>query len=189
MKPGNRTAASDDWFRVGDAPRQPIEGAIVKSMRTTALVAMLMLAIAACGVDAASGVEVDGAWARTSPAMASAGVAYMDLTAPEDDELVSAAVDDSIAGAVEVHETVLAEHTGDSVSDDTMAGMGEMMMQRVDGIQLPAGETVSLQPGGYHIMLLDLAAPLETGQTFDLTLTFANEGEQVVTVEVGDSSP
>jgi hypothetical protein len=122
--------------------------------------------------------------------MATSGAAYMDLTASEDDALLSASVDPSIAGTVEVHEVVPVDSmSDDTMSDDTMEGMGEMTMQPVERIDLPAGETVSLAPGGYHIMLLDLAAPLEVGQTFDITLTFENAGEEAVTVEVRDSAP
>ena len=62
-----------------------------------------------------------------------------------------------------------------------------MTMQPVDSIELPAGEEVSLEPGGYHIMLLDLVAPLEVGDTFDIVLTFENAGEVTVTAEVRDA--
>jgi copper(I)-binding protein len=77
------------------------------------------------------------------------------------------------------------------MSDDTMTGdmSGEMTMQQVQSIMLPAGEMVMLMPGGYHVMLLDIAAPLEVGQTFEITLTFANAGSKVVTVEVRDEAP
>lgn len=76
------------------------------------------------------------------------------------------------------------------MDDDSMAeGMGAMMMREIEELTLPAGETVSLEPGGYHVMLLDLPGPLETGETFDLTLTFANAGEQVVSVEVREEAP
>jgi len=62
-------------------------------------------------------------------------------------------------------------------------------MRAVDRLEIPAGETVSLEPGGYHIMLLDLASPLEEGSTVELTLTFENAGELVVTAEVRATGP
>ena len=161
----------------------------MKSLRVFALALVLAVSAGACG-SSSEGVDIEGAWARTSPAMATSGAAYMDLTASEDDALLSASVDPSIAGTVEVHEVVPVDSmSDDTMSDDTMEGMGEMTMQPVERIDLPAGETVSLAPGGYHIMLLDLAAPLEVGQTFDITLTFENAGEEAVTVEVRDSAP
>lgn len=184
-----------------------------------ALFAAATLAVTSCGSDsdstadtsapAGEDITISGAWARTSPMSVTVGAVYMDITAAADDELLSAAVDASIAGTVEIHETVAADMSGDmagdmaegdaampgeegeEVSEDTMAGdmSGEMTMRPVSSVALPAGETVMLMPGGYHIMLLDLAAPLEVGQTFDVTLTFANAGTQVVTVEVRDEAP
>lgn len=188
-----------------------------RSIKGVALVATCALAVAACGSDDESSVNsvapetgsvtVENAWARTSPMAVTVGVVYMDITASSDDELLSAAVDASIAGTVEIHETVTAmpggegedtsmsgETTGDTVSDE-MSGHAtgdmsdEMTMRPVESIVLSAGETVMLMPGGFHIMLLDLAAPLEVGQTFDITLTFANAGSKVVTVEVRDEAP
>ena len=79
----------------------------------------------------------------------------------------------------------------DEMTDGTMAHgggeMGEMTMQEVDEIPLPAGETVVLEPGGYHIMLLDMPETLEAGATFDLTLTFASGDTQTVTATVRDA--
>ncbi len=54
-----------------------------------------------------------------------------------------------------------------------MMGMREMK----DGLELPAGEQVSLEPGGYHVMLLELQAPIAEGDTVPVTLTFEKAGE------------
>lgn len=160
---------------------------------------LLALTLTACLGDDAGPIAVTDAWARTSPASAENGAAYMTITSDVDDTLIGASADSSIAAAIEVHETVMAEHTDDSMSDDsmsdegmtddTMAGMGAMSMQEVESIALPAGEPVSLEPGGYHIMLLGLAEPLEAGSTFDVTLRFGSGDEVVVTVEVRDEAP
>lgn len=119
----------------------------------------------------AAEIEVSDAWARKSPMKTTAGAAYMKITSPTDDALVGASVDASIAGMVEIHETVMAE-------DDSMK------MQHVDKIDLPAGEAVELKPGGYHVMLMELADPLEVGTTFDVTLSFENAEDLVIPVEV-----
>lgn len=80
--------------------------------------------------------------------------------------------------------------SGDDMSGDSgdMSGddmdMGNMTMQEVDSIDLPAGEAVVFEPGGYHVMLLGLASPLEVGDTFDLTLMFESGASETVTVEV-----
>jgi periplasmic copper chaperone A len=123
--------------------------------------------------DATASVEVTDVWARTSPMNARMGAAYMNLTASDDDALVGVMVDPSVANMAEIHETTEKD--------------GQMQMQEVGTIDLPAGEQVELKPGGYHVMLMQLAAPLEEGQTFELTLMFENAGEQVVDVAVRSS--
>ena len=163
------------------------------------------LLLSACGSDssdssetsaatAEAGITVDGAWARTSPMMASAGAAYMTLTSSVDDRLTGVAVDAGIAATVDLHETVMAggmtgDTTGDTSGSMPVTTEPTMMMQPVDGIDLPAGTAVELKPGGYHIMLLDRVAPLEMGQTFTITLTFEQAGSVEVPVTVGDAAP
>jgi copper(I)-binding protein len=177
------------------------------------------LVLAACGGDdegssdtSAAGeatITVEKAWARNSPMEVSNGAAYMEITSSVDDTLVGASVDPSIAATVEIHETVMAEGdmsdttmAGGDMSDTTMAeggmsdttmaegGMsGAMTMRPINELALPAGETVQLKPGGYHIMLIDLVAPLEVGQTFDLTLSFGSGATKSVSVEVREEAP
>ena len=117
----------------------------------------------------------------------------MMIMSMDDDRLVAAAVDSSIADHAEVHEVVPADGSDMSMdmgSDTTMAmGAGQMVMREVDHIDIPAGEMVMLKPGGYHVMLIDLVAPLEIGQTFDVTLTFEKAGDVIVPVEVREDAP
>lgn len=149
-------------------------------------------------------LEVTDAWARTSPAVATAGAAYLDITngTETDDVLLSASVDATVAARVELHETTAVEDEGDAgmgegmggeegegTTDTSMVGAPMMQMQPVEDIPVPAGETVSLEPGGLHIMMLDLAEPLETGATIELTLTFEQAGDVVVMAEVRDMAP
>jgi periplasmic copper chaperone A len=172
----------------------------------TTLLTVAALALAACGDDGDGGggaVSVEGAWARTSPAMVNVGAAYMVLESDDGDRLLSASVDPSVAGKVEIHETMMmggadttmgdmgAETTmGDMGAETTMAeGGGAMSMQPIDSLELPAGEAVALEPGGYHLMLLQLAEPLESGDTIEITLTFETAGEQTVEAEVRDTAP
>ena len=144
----------------------------------------------------ASDIEITGAWARNSPMMATAGAAYMSIMSMNGDRLLAASVDAAVAAAAEVHEVVPAEGSdnsmpmGDMGSDTSMPmASGEMVMREVEAIEIPAGETVMLMPGGYHVMLIDLVAPLEIGQTFDVVLTFETAGDVTVTVEVRDEAP
>jgi hypothetical protein len=133
-------------------------------------------------------LEVSDVWARTSAEGQETGAAYLVVTGgAEDDTLVGASVSADVAGTVELHETVPvddAEGSDDSMGSST-GGMAEgMTMQPVPDIDVPAGEQVALEPGGLHVMLLELAAPLEVGDTFELTLTLEQAGEVTVPVEV-----
>lgn len=93
-------------------------------------------------------------------------------------------------------EEIIAEHNEMSDEDmadmdaEEMAGMGAMTMQELtDGLALTAGETVSFEPGSYHVMLLDLVEPLEAGDEVEVTLEFAESGSITTTVEVAESAP
>ena len=162
-------------------------------------------------------LQIAGAWARTSPSMATAGAVYLVIDNPtdSDDVLLSASVDPEIAATVELHESKMADDSddmsdesdgdmddaadmngsddmsggSDDMGDDDMPVGGMMTMTPVDQISVPAGSSVALEPGGLHIMLLDLAAPLEAGTTIEVTLTFENAGEVVVNADVQDTAP
>jgi hypothetical protein len=70
-----------------------------------------------------------------------------------------------------------------------MDGEMAMTMQEVPSIEVPAGGSVTLEPGGYHVMLLELPDPLETGEEFDVTLTLDDDTEIVVPVTVSENAP
>lgn len=149
---------------------------------------------------ATGSVTVTGAWARTSPKMTSAGAVYMviDNGTGEDDALLKASVDPSVAKMAQLHETKadggngMSQGTaaGDHMSSTTMGdGGGMMTMKEVERIPVPAGGSVKLEPGGYHVMLMDLAAPLKIGEKVKVTLTFEKAGEIVVEADVRASAP
>jgi hypothetical protein len=162
-----------------------MKGTAVNRLRVFAVVAVLGTAIAGCG--GSEPIQVADAWARTSPSMTSAGAAYLDIVSDEGDRLTGASVDSSVAAAAEIHETTAMESDeGDSGSGDMS---GAMTMREVEAIDLPAGQTVSLEPGGFHIMLLDLIDPLTPGETIQITLEFETADDVVVDVEVRDSAP
>ncbi len=162
---------------------------------------------AATTQDSSGSIEVTQVWARTSPMVVTAAAVYMTISNPgdADDALVSASVDPSVAGKVELHETIAVgaedattmttesgmpptETSGES-TEASMPGTELMKMQPVDRIVVPTGETVALEPGGYHIMLLDLVDPLEVGASVQLTLVFEKGGEKIVTADVRDIAP
>ena len=139
---------------------------------------VLALALGACSTSSSStapsgggSLTVTGAWARTSMSMDTAGAAYLTITngTGQDDALIG--VSTPAATSPEIHET-------------TAAGSGMMGMHPVDRIAIPAGQTVKLEPGGYHIMLIGLTGELKAGTTIQLTLKFEKAGEVKVTAEV-----
>ena len=132
-----------------------------------AVVAVSLLALAACGGDAE--LEVRDAWARPTPLATTPAAVYFEVEVAEDDVLLGASAPD-VAAVTEVHETM---------SDDDV-----MSMHESHGVELRAGETVVFEPGGLHVMLVDLLAPLEAVQHFELTLTLERAGEVQVEVEV-----
>ena len=126
-------------------------------------------------------VDVRSAWARSSPPGVADGAAYLTIESAEDDQLVGALVPADVAAAVELHETV-ARRTD-------RHGAASMTMQQVSAVELPAGEAVAFEPGGLHVMLVDLAGPLESGSSFELTLILATSEPKTVTVDVRDEAP
>lgn len=135
-------------------------------MRLLLVPAILLLANAA----QAQTVQVDHPWARASAGAATTGAAYLTLTDKGLPDRLTAA-SSPVASMVELHETI----------DEG----GVMKMRAVaGGIALQPGKPVALAPGGMHIMLMGLKAPLKAGDTFPLTLTFEHAAPATVTVTV-----
>ena len=107
----------------------------------------------------AAPATVESAWIRASVPGQQATGAFMRITAKEPAQLVGAST--PVAGTADVHE---------------MKMEGDVMRMRPAGtIDLPAGKTFELTPGGgYHLMLQDLKGPLKAGSTVPLTLVFRN---------------
>lgn len=128
-----------------------------------ALIATLTLAAGACAQ-----VTVTQPWVRaTVPQQKSTG-AFMQLQSARDARLV--AVSTPVAGIAEIHKMEMDGQT--------------MRMGPVDGIDLPAGKTVSLASGGYHIMLMDLKRQLKDGETVALTLVVQDKNKKRQNVRV-----
>jgi hypothetical protein len=134
----------------------------------------LALAVAGCGDDDAAATTqavaatptVTDVWARASAAMQNAGAVYMTITGGSTDTaLIAVSLPSDIAQMSMLHETA-------------MASDGAMSMSPVTSIEIVAGSTVKLEPGGYHVMAMPLAQQLVAGETFDVTLTF-NDGTQL----------
>ena len=105
----------------------------------------------------AQNVTVTDAWARATVQGQKATGAFMKITAKDNAKLVG--VSSPVAGVAEIHEMKMEK--------DVMK-----MAALPNGLDLPAGKAVELKPGGYHVMLMDLKAPLAKDTTVPLTLTF-----------------
>jgi hypothetical protein len=131
------------------------------------------LVLAAAGLISSAAfaqVTVGDPWIRaTVPAQKTAG-AFMQLRSSKATRLVD--VQTPVADRAEVHQMGMEGQT--------------MRMQKVDGIDLPAGQTVNLASGGYHVMLFGLKQQLKDGEQVPLTLTFmgADKKRENVTVQV-----
>jgi copper(I)-binding protein len=116
------------------------------------------LAAAACALftlPALAQTSVKDPWVRGTVAQQQATGAFMTITAKGGGTLVSAS--SPAAGVVEIH-------------DMAMDGTTMKMRALTKGLELPAGKAVELKPGGYHVMLMDLKAPLKTGESIDISL-------------------
>lgn len=154
-----------------------------KFLSTTLLMLAIGGLLVACGGSSDDdGVTVSDVWSRVTAPGATTGAVYATIDSPGDNKLVSASVPAEIAAKTEIHETTGGESSdsmpgdsqGDSTSMDEGAAGPMMGMKPVQSIDLPAGETVTLEPGGYHIMLLDLAKPVKDGDSIPVTLEFEN---------------
>ena len=126
-----------------------------------------VVALAAAAAAQAQGITAIDAWVRAVPGQTSAG-AYMRLRSAEGATVVGA--ESPAAGIVEIHE---------------MAMEGNVMkMRAVPKLELPAGKAVELKPGGYHVMLMDLKAPLKKGETVPIRLKVRGKSGQTQDFEV-----
>lgn len=119
---------------------------------------------------ASTTVTFDDGWAKATGTEMT-GV-FGTITNPGDADLHLIGVESDLGGSAELHETV-------------PGGSGMMMQEREDGFVIPAGGELVLQPGGNHIMLMELGRPITTGQQITLTLEF-DGAEQDVTVSARD---
>lgn len=129
----------------------------------TASILSFFLAGAACAQ-----VAVSDPWVRATVAAQSASGAFMTLTAARGARLVAAR--SPVAGVVEIHSMTLQDNV--------------MRMRAIDALDLPAGKAVKLEPGGYHVMLMQLERPLKSGDTVPLELVIENADQSRETLQV-----
>jgi periplasmic copper chaperone A len=134
---------------------------------------VFLLAALTTAVAAQAQVKVDQAWARPTVAGQQGGGGFLSMSSPTADRLISGST--PLAERFELH---------------TMAMKGDVMeMRQVDAIELPAGQTVQLKPGGLHVMFIGLKQPLALGSKVPVTLKFEKAGEVKVEFDVVSRPP
>ena len=134
-------------------------------MRVLLLPGLLMLIAAGD----ASPFQIGHPWARASAGAAKNGAAYLTITGTGAADRLTG-VESPVADKVEVHESF----------DDK----GVMKMRPMPALPLEPGRTVAMAPGGYHIMMMGLKAPLKAGDAFPMTLRFEHAAPVTVTIQV-----
>jgi len=127
---------------------------------------------------AAGDVVVEHPWARATPKGASVGAGYLTVRNTGAAAEILTGISADIAGSAQMHET---RNQG-----------GVMSMQPVERLTIPPGGAVAFRPGAYHVMFLDLKAPLKKGEHFKAVLTFEHAGAVPVDFAVeaiGASAP
>ena len=163
-----------------------------------AVVAIVVVVVSlAGGSDGATGMSVSDAWSRSTASSQTTAAVYATVTNNDGvkNALVAVSVPSAVAMSSQLHETMTTPAT--SMGGTSMGGTSTTMansssttdpgmtgMQEVPSIPVPGNATVKLQPGGYHVMLMDLAKPLTKGERFQVTLQFAHGASKTVSVQV-----
>jgi copper(I)-binding protein len=127
----------------------------IRPLATAAVTLLLAL-------PAAAQVTVTDPWIRGTVPQQMATGAFMQLKSAKDAKLVEAR--SPVAGVVEIHEMKLENNV--------------MRMRAVPALDLPAGRTVELKPGGYHVMLMDLKQTMKEGEVVPVTLVVESAGKR-----------
>lgn len=132
------------------------------------IAALGALFLASCSANADPAISVDAAWARATVAAQMSSVAYFTI---------------HNAGGADRLLSVTSPSANASMHSTTMDN-GVMRMRPLQTLDVPAKSTVALKPGGTHVMLMGLKAPLEAGSTIALDLKFEKSGERHVIADV-----
>ncbi|QHC74983.1 copper chaperone PCu(A)C [Rathayibacter sp. VKM Ac-2805] len=150
----------------------------LSALSTAALLALTGCSAGASGstsaevAPAATEVSITDGWVKAADSGMSAAFGELENSGTEDVTVVSAT--SAASSELELHETVANES-------------GEMVMRaKESGFTIPAGGSLELAPGGNHIMLMDLAAPIVAGDEVTVTLTFSDDSTTEFTVPARD---
>lgn len=141
------------------------------SIAATISASCLFVGLPTTTVAGSEDVVVEDAWSRASIGINRPGAAYMTLRNTGTDPMTLVGLETPLAMMPDIHETKT-----DANGVSSMAPAGEIM--------IPPGESVSLEPGGLHAMLMRLQTKMVEGETFPLTLNFADGGTRTVDVPI-----
>lgn len=116
-------------------------------------------------------IAVKNAWSRASMGKGRPGAAYFDIQNNGDEAAVVTGLKSDLATMPQIHRTLTNSE-------------GISSMEPADKINIAPGETVALEPGGLHAMLMQLQRPMIKGDSFTLTLIFSDGGEVSVDVPI-----
>lgn len=129
---------------------------------------LLAVSLACAAAPSWAQTVVKDAWVRGTVAQQKATGLFAQITSASGGKLIS--VSSPVAGAVEIHEMAMAD--------------GMMQMRALASLDLPAGKTVELKPGGYHVMLLDLKQQMKAGDTVPVTLVVEGKDGRRESIEL-----
>ena len=140
------------------------------AIESRSIVAVLAMAASVVASAAQEHVEVTQAWSREMPPGAPVGVGYFTIVnhGHRMDRLIR--IHTPIAGKAEMHTSVMED--------------GLMKMRPLNAVEVPPGGSTVFQPGGNHVMLMQVKKPLRKGESFPMTLTFEHAGDVQVRVTV-----
>ena len=115
-------------------------------------------------------IVIREAWIQEGPPSQKITAAFMLIENHNAAEISLLSASTDAARVVELHEMLIEE--------------GMMRMRKVDAIKVPAGGVVKLEPGGYHLMVIDLNRELKAGAEVRVTLRFSNRVEKTINVPV-----
>lgn len=139
---------------------------------SSTLLAMFLIS----GAWAADPLAFNNAWVRATPPNAKVAGGFVDIrnTGKSADRLISA--QSAVAERVEIHEM-------------KMAGDVMQMRQLTDGLVIPAGQSVTLKPGSYHLMLIAPKQAIAEGQKVSITLVFEKAGKRTLEFTAAKQPP
>lgn len=149
------------------------------------------LLLAACHGGGGDAVSVDKAWVRLAAVPGRSAAAYVTIHGGKQPARL-VAIDSAQAGSSELHQSVKADAGAMKGDMGGMGGGAMMAMQRIDGLDVPAGATIDFAAAGYHVMLFGVGPQVKPGTAMPLNVRFAKGDPIVVQAKViaaGDAPP